>query len=89
VERTCAPVAPEAGNSRANVVHWLSTFALAGHVDRTVTATTPLYAVFCDGDERTYVAYNARANTMAVHFSDAAHLNVQPGAFGVLRRQMR
>jgi endoglucanase Acf2 len=82
-------VAPEAGNSQSNVVHWLSTFALAGRVDRTVTAATPLYAVFRDGEERTYVTYNARTNPMAVHFSDGAHLTVDPGAFGVLRRRIQ
>ena len=81
-------VAPEAGNSRANVALWLSTFALAGRVDRTVTATTPLYAVFRNGDERTYVVYNARAKAMSVHFSDGARLTVEPGAFGVLRQRM-
>jgi endoglucanase Acf2 len=87
--RALAPaVASEAGNSRANVAHWLSTFALAGHVDRTVTATTPLYAVFRDGAERTYVAYNARAKAMTVDFSDGVRLTVEPGAFAVLRQRM-
>jgi endoglucanase Acf2 len=88
--RALAPtVAAEAGNSRANVVQWLSTFALAGRVDRTVTATTPLYAVFRNGDERTYVVYNARAKAMTVPFSDGMSVTAEPGAFGVLRRQTR
>jgi hypothetical protein len=87
--RALAPtLAPEAGNSRANVAHWLSTLALAGRVDRTVTATTPLYAVFRAGAERTYVAYNARAKAMTVRFSDGARLTVEPGSFGVLRQRM-
>lgn len=87
--RALAPtVAPEAGNSRANVAHWLSTLALAGRVDRTVTANTPLYAVFRDDAERTYVAYNARASAVSVHFSDGARLAVEPGAFGILRRRV-
>ena len=42
-------VEPEAGNSRSNVALWLSTLARAGRVDRTVSADTPLYAVFRDG----------------------------------------
>jgi hypothetical protein len=79
-------VAPEAGNSRANVAQWISTLALAGRVDRSVAADAPLYAVFRDGDERTYVAYNARASAVTVRFSDGAKLGVEPGAFGVLRR---
>jgi endoglucanase Acf2 len=88
--RALAPaLSPEAGNSRANVAQWLSTLALAGRVDSSVTATTPLYAVFRDGAERTYVAYNARAKAMTVRFSDGAHLTVEPGAFGVLRQRMQ
>ena len=87
--RALAPtVAIEAGNSRANVAHWLSTLAIAGHVDRTVSATTPLYAVFRDGVERTYVAYDARADPLSVRFSDGARLTVAPGTFGVLRQRI-
>src|SRR5262249_36495298 len=81
--RALAPsVSAEAGNSRANVAHWLSTLALAGRVERTVSATTPLYAAFRDGPERTYVVYNARRKAMTVQFSDGARLTVEPGAFG-------
>jgi endoglucanase Acf2 len=75
---------PEAGNSRSNVALWLSTFRRAGRVDRTVSADTPLYAAFRDGDHRTYVSYNARGPRRTVHFSDGASLDVEPGAFGVL-----
>jgi hypothetical protein len=85
--RALAPtLEPEAGNSRANVAHWLSTLALAGRVDRTVSADTPLYAVFRDGASRTYVAWNAGASARRVAFSDGASLSVEPGTFGVLRR---
>jgi endoglucanase Acf2 len=82
-------VEPEAGNSRSNVALWLSIFGRAGRVDRTVSADTPLYAVFRDGGERTYVAYNARADKRTVHFSDGASVAVEPGAFGVLRSRAR
>ena len=50
-----------------------------------MSADTPLYAVFRDGGERTYVAYNARDRERTVHFSDGASLAVEPGAFGILR----
>jgi endoglucanase Acf2 len=77
-------VEPEAGNSRSNVALWLSTFRHVGRVDRTVSADTPLYAAFRDGEHRTYVSYNARGGKRTVHFSDGASLTVEPGAFGVL-----
>ena len=77
-------VEPEAGNSRSNVALWLSTFRRVGRVDRTVSADTPLYAVFRDGERRTYVSYNARDGKRTVHFSDGASLAVEPGAFGVM-----
>jgi endoglucanase Acf2 len=77
-------VEPEAGNSRSNVALWLSTLRHVGRVDRAVSADTPLYAVFHDGEHRTYVSYNARRAKRTVHFSDGARLTVEPGAFGVL-----
>ncbi len=79
-------MAPEAGNARSNVAQWIATFALAGGIDRGVTASTPLYAVFRKGDERTYVAYNARPRPARVDFSDGATLTVAPSSFGVLHR---
>jgi endoglucanase Acf2 len=75
---------PEAGNSRSNVAQWISLFRHVGRVDRDVSADTPLYAAFRDGERRTYVAYNARGEKRTVHFSDGASLVVEPGAFGVL-----
>jgi endoglucanase Acf2 len=75
---------PEAGNSRSNVAQWISLFRHVGRVDRAVSADTPLYAAFRDGERRTYVAYNARGEKRVVHFSDGASLVVEPGAFGVL-----
>src|SRR5579871_3026423 len=77
-------VEPEAGNSRSNVALWISMLQHVGRVDRTVSADTPLYAVFRDGEHRTYVSYNARGGKRTVHFSDGASLTVGPGAFGVL-----
>lgn len=77
-------VEPEAGNSRSNVALWLSLFQRVGHFDRTVSADTPLYAAFRDGEHRTYVPYNAGGTQRAVHFSDGANFAVEPGTFGVL-----
>ncbi len=81
-------VSPEAGNSRSNIAQWIATFALAGSVDRTVTANTPLYAVFQKDGARSYVAFNARAEAATVQFSDGARIAVERGAFGVLRRRV-
>jgi hypothetical protein len=53
-------------------------------VDRSVSADTPLYAVFRDAGRRTYVAYNAQATRRTVRFSDGAAFEVQPGEAGVL-----
>ena len=85
--RALAPaVAPEAGNSRANVAHWIATLGRGGRVDRAVSADTPLYTVLNDGAERTYVAYDATTKPRTVTFSDGARLAVAPGTFGVFRR---
>ena len=77
-------VEPEAGNSRSNVALWVSTLRRVGRVDRSVSADAPLYAVFHDGERRTYVSYNARRSERTVHFSDGTDLKVEPGAFGFL-----
>lgn len=80
-------VGPEAGNSRANIAQWIDLFARAGAVDRTITADTPLYAVFRKDDgAHTYVAYNARTTPQTVAFSDGMRLTVEPGRFEVVRR---
>jgi hypothetical protein len=50
-----------------------------GRPDFTVTADTPLYAVFKDeGGARTYLAYNARNEAMRVTFSTGKVLEVPP-----------
>lgn len=74
---------PEGGNSRANLYHWLSTLQQAGNVDATVTADTPLYAVFRKGGKRTYAAYNNSDRPITVHFSDGTALRAPPNGFAV------
>jgi hypothetical protein len=50
-----------------------------GTPDFTVTADTPLYAVFKDkAGTRTYLAYNARNAPMKVTFSTGKSVDVAP-----------
>ncbi len=60
----------EAGNSAANVEHWMQNLRKLGHVDRSVTADHPLYAVFRLGNTRHYVAFQTSGQPLAVKFSD-------------------
>jgi len=63
--------APEEGESKAHTLHWLGNLKKLGHLDASVTADLPTYAVFRNGaGERTYVAYNAGSTAAVVHFSD-------------------
>jgi endoglucanase Acf2 len=62
----------EGGNSRANLYHWMHFLDKVGHVDASVTADTPLYAVFNKGGRRTYVVYSAVEEPRRVTFSDGA-----------------
>lgn len=70
---------PESGSSKAHTYQWLSTLAEFGTVDTSVTADTPHYAVFRDGDRRTYVAFNPTGQPLTVTFSDGTTLTVPPG----------
>ena len=67
------------GESRAHTAHWLYTLDVVGTPDATVSADTALYAVFRDGDTRTYVAHNLGDERETVTFSDGAELTVSPG----------
>jgi hypothetical protein len=50
-----------------------------GTPDFSVTADTPLYAVFKDkGGTRTYLAYNARSSAIKVTFSTGKSMDVPP-----------
>jgi hypothetical protein len=50
-----------------------------GTPDFTVTADTPLYAVFKDeSGARTYLAYNARSAPIKVKFSTGTSVDVPP-----------
>jgi hypothetical protein len=68
---------PEFGNSMAMTVHFISNFGELGHLETSVTADVPMYAVFAgEGGKRTYVAYNPDARARKVTFSDGKAFEV-------------
>jgi len=53
---------PEFGNTLAMTYDWIAKLAtIGGHVDTSVTADSPLYAVFKGGGTRQYLGYNPNA----------------------------
>jgi endoglucanase Acf2 len=71
---------PEFGNSSVMTYAWIRALAQLGHVDATVTADVPTYAVFKKKDKRTYVAYNPGDAAKTVTFSDGFSMKVGPKA---------
>jgi endoglucanase Acf2 len=68
---------PEGGESRAHTLHWLYNLDAMGHVDTTVTADVPTFAVFRNEEGMpTYVAFNADDEARTVTFSDGFTLAV-------------
>jgi hypothetical protein len=71
--------AVESGETRSHTLFWLSSLKEMGTPDLSVTADTPLYAVFKDkGGARTYLAYNARNSAIKVTFSTGKSVEVAP-----------
>lgn len=66
----------EAGNSPANLAHWLANLQKLGRVERGITADTPLFAVFRQGSTRHYIAWNLSREPRQVTFSDGSKLEV-------------
>jgi endoglucanase Acf2/chitodextrinase len=66
----------EEGESRAHTFYWLKNLSTVGTVDRTVTADTPLYAVFTTNGVRNHQAANMSGSAITVHFSDGVSLSV-------------
>ena len=60
----------EGGNSRANLYQWIHFLNKVGQVDTSVSADTPLYAVFKNGKTRTYLVYSLTSQPQKVTFSD-------------------
>lgn len=79
----------EAGNSKINTLHWLYNLRQLGKVDRTVTAETPLFAVFRKGQQRTYVVYSMDERSQEVRFSDGFILKTGKKGFATVRRQIK
>jgi endoglucanase Acf2 len=81
---------PEFGNTMAMTYDWIAKLAaIKGEVDTTVTADSPLYAVFKSGAERSYMAYNPDNEAIEVTFSDGAKLKLKPHGYGYLRAKAK
>lgn len=73
----------ELGASRSYTLHFMLNLEAMGTPDASVTADTPLHAVFKRADgSRTYLAFNARKAPLEVKFSDGQRLTVAPGTLG-------
>lgn len=73
--------AVELGETRSHTLHWLLSLDQLGTPDLSVSADTPLHAVFRRADgRRSYLAFNAGKAPIDVRFSDGQRLQVAPGA---------
>lgn len=61
---------PEEGETKAHTYHHLHNLNALGHVDRTVYADIPTFAVFDKEGKKTYVIYNHRDEPVKVTFSN-------------------
>jgi len=69
----------EGGETRTHTQYWLASLKEMGRPDFSVTADTPLYAVFKEADgSRTYLAYNAHGEPKRVTFSSGKVVDVPP-----------
>lgn len=70
----------EIGSSRSYTLAFMLGLEAKGLPDFSITADTPLHAVFKHADgRRTYLAFNARKTPLEVRFSDGQRLTVPPG----------
>ncbi len=67
------------GESKAHQYYWLQNLQTLGQVDESVTADTPLYAVFNNNGSLTHVAYNTTTSSATVTFSDGTVFSVPAG----------
>lgn len=67
---------PFDGESRAHTMHWLYNMKKMGQVDTTTFADIPTYAVFKNGEDKTYIAHNAGSAERLVSFSDGYSMMV-------------
>ncbi len=59
--------------------HWIHNMAAMGPYRSDITANTPSYAVFGEGSDLTYVAYNPTASEIVVEFSNGTVIAVPAG----------
>jgi endoglucanase Acf2 len=78
------------GESKAHTYHWLGNLKRMGHVDTSVTATIPTYAVFKDAaGDKTYAAYNPESGARLVTFSDGFAFTVPARSMSSRRTGMQ
>ena len=70
----------EGGNTHAFMYHWIHTLKNVGLIEPSVTADSPLAAVFTKNGKKTYAAYNGEAKPVVVTFSDGVKLQAKPRA---------
>lgn len=72
------------GETRAHEFAWMTSLGKLGRPDWTVTADTPLFAVFRnDAGRRTHVAFNLGNTPIQVVFSDGVTITIAPGSYAV------
>ena len=70
---------PEAGDSKAHTYHWLGNLKRMGKLDVSVTADIPTYSVLKSlSGKKTYIAYNAKTDSVIVNYSDGFSMKVPP-----------
>ena len=83
-----AGMVTDSSNSKANLLHWITSLQALGHVDRSITANHTMAAAFQQPGKRTYVACNAKAAQITITFSDGTTLDCPPKSTGVRVRQL-
>ncbi|SET06574.1 glycosyl hydrolase [Paenibacillus sp. NFR01] len=72
---------PEGGNSKANTYHWIYNLDAMGNADPSITANSPIAAVFNKNGAKTYIAYNYSNSAKTVTFSDGTSVSVPANSF--------
>ena len=63
-------------DTQPHTLQWLYDFTKLGQIDSSVTADSPLYAVFNKSGVASYMAYNASSAASTVTFSNSSHATV-------------
>lgn len=73
----------ELGDTRSHAWHWLSFLQQVGPVQTGVWANAPFYAVFGQGERKTYLVFNPQSQARTVTFSDGKVVQAAPGQLSV------